>query len=228
MDMPTADTPAEAHIPRSAYTKARVAADPKTAGLEVGLATVHTNLVALLRHRDDLLEQEQAHTALLDAADEACDDDVEGFELHLLGTVKKNRDNAKYQRYFRNGLRAVTQADPRKEEPELVADMLTQMAEDTNDPEIGEAVQAWKAKLTASHARVVAADETLKTTERALTLVEGTKLPGLLATWREEYKKLEGALLMAYPTEPKRVARFFKPFRKNRKVSKAQTPSPTP
>ena len=220
MEMPTPDTPPEAYVSRSAYTKARVGADPKSAGREAGLATSHTNLVALLRHRDDLREQEQVHTAMLDYADEALDDDVEGFELQLLGAVKKVRDNAKYQRYFRNGLRAVTQAEPRKEEPDLVADMLTLMAEDANDPEIGEAVQAWKTKLTTSHARVLAAVETLTTTERTLGTVEGTKLPDLLATWREEYKKLEGALLMVYPTDSKRVARFFKPFRKPRKPAK--------
>lgn len=228
MDMPTVDTAAEAYIPKSAYTNARVGADPKTAGREVGLATVHTNLVALLRHRDDLRELEQKNSALLDAADEAVDDDVEGFELHLLGAVKKNRDNPKYRRYFPDGLRAVTTADARKEEPEIVAAMLETMAEDENDSDIGEAVRTWKPKLSASHARVIAADETLTTTEKALTTVEDVKLPALLANWRDEYKKLEGALMMVYSTDSKRVARFFKAFRKNRKVSKPQTPTPTP
>lgn len=228
MDMPTADTAAEAYVPKSAYSKSRVAADPKTAGREAGLATVHANLVALLRQRDDLRELEQSNSALLDAADEAVDDDVEGFELHLLGAVKKNRDNPKYRRYFPDGLRAITAADPRKEEPELVGDMLTLMAEDGNDPEIGEAVRTWRPKLTTSLTRVVDADEALTTTEKALAMIQDVKLPGLLANWRDEYKKLEGALLMVYPTDPKRVARFFKPFRKNRKISKPQTPSTTP
>jgi hypothetical protein len=45
-----------------------------------------------------------------------------------------------------------------------------------------------------------------------------------MAAWRDEYKKLEAALITVYPSNPKRVARCFKPFRKNRKVYKPKTP----
>jgi len=140
--------------------------------------------------------------------------------LQLLGAVKKNRDNPQYRRYFKDGLRAVTMAEPRKEEPELVADILGCMAEDKNDPEIGEVVTAWLPKLTASRAKVVAADEALSLVEKALANLEDKKIPALMATWREEYKKLEGALLTIYPTNPKRVRRFFIAFRRSRKPAK--------
>lgn len=228
MDMPTAETPAEAYLPRSAYTLSRVAADSKAAGKQQGLDTAHGDLKATLRERDDLLEQVQKQAALFDAADEACDDDVEGFELHLLAAVGKNRDHIKYKRYFAEGLRAVTTAEPRQEEPEIVGDMLTWMAEDENDAAIGDVVKQWKPKLEASRARVIAMDEALTTTEKSLAYLKDQKLPALMAAWREEYKKLEGALQILYPSDPKRVARFFKPFRRGRKSPKPQAPTTTP
>jgi len=231
MDMPTTETPPEAYLPRSAYTIARVAANPKTAGQEAGLEAVHTNLRAALRERDDLLEQEQKKAAVHDVADDDVDDDIEGYELHLLGAVKKNREAPKYRRYFKDGLRAITMAEPRKEEPELVADMLVCMAEDKNDPEIGEVVTSWLPKLTASRLKVVAADDALTAIEKALANLEEKKIPALMAAWREEYKKLEGTLVTIYPSNPKRVSRCFKAFLKNRKASKPQsagTPPTTP
>ncbi|MBK9260318.1 MAG: hypothetical protein IPM54_10825 [Polyangiaceae bacterium] len=144
--------------------------------------------------------------------------------LMASGAVKKNRDNPKYKRYFADGLRAVTAAESREEEPKIVADILESMAEDENDPEIGAVVTQWKSKLAAARAKVIATVESLETTEKAIAYIKDKKLPVLMATWREEYKKLEGALLTVYASNPKRVARFFKPFRKNRKVSKLQTP----
>ncbi|MBK9260313.1 MAG: hypothetical protein IPM54_10800 [Polyangiaceae bacterium] len=157
MEMPMADTSADAYLPKSTYTVSRVAADPKTAGLEA----VHTSIKTTLRERDDLEEQAQKKAALLDADDEACDDIVEEFELHLLGAVKKNRDNLKYKRYFADGLRAVTAAESREEEPKIVADILESMAEDENDPEIGAVVTQWKSKLAAARAKVIAMVESL-------------------------------------------------------------------
>lgn len=231
MDMPTVETPAEAYLPRSAYSIARVAADGRAGGNETGLETAHGHLLAGVRERVDLLEQVQRKAALFDAADEALDDDIEGFELHLLGAVKKNRDNPKYRRYFRDGLRAVTQAEPRDEEPEIVARFLQMMAEDANDPEIGLIVSMWHSRVSASRAKVIVAEEALALADKALANVETQKLPALMAAWREEYKKLEGKLLIIYASEPKRVGRFFKPFRRNRKITKAPAipaPSNTP
>lgn len=223
MDMPTADTPADAYLPRSAYTVARVSADAKAAGHEQALQTVHSSLKAMVRERDDLTEDVQKKSALFDAADDACDTEVEGFELHLLAAVGKNRDHIKYKRYFSEGLRAITTAEPRAEEPDLIKDMLGLMVEDENDGDIGAIVKQWRPKLSASRDKVVAADEALTTAEKALTQLKEVRLPGLMAMWREEYKKLEGALLTVYPTDPKRVARCFKPFRKHRKSSTPQT-----
>lgn len=226
MDMPTEDTPARAYLPRSAYTIARVAAHPKTAGLENGLRAAHGNLKTALRQFEDLEEQEEEKSALFDVADEVCDDDVAGFELHLLAAVKKNRDNVKYARYFKNGLRSVTQAEARDEEPDMVETIVNNLANDTSDAEIGSVATQWQGKLATSLGHVVTAERNLGAAEDSREQAKQTTIPALMAAWREEYKKLEGALINAYPNDPKRIARFFKPFRKNRKRSQAQTPTP--
>ncbi|MEO7328289.1 MAG: hypothetical protein ABI193_06910, partial [Minicystis sp.] len=99
-----------------------------------------------LRQREDLRESEQQKTAVVDARDEDCDEVIEGFELGLYAAVKKNRGHAKYRRYFKDGLREVTQAEPRKAEPEQVGKMLAAMKEDAGDVEIGPVVTAFEAK----------------------------------------------------------------------------------
>lgn len=228
MDMPTPETPAAAYLPHSAYTTARVAADPKTTGRQSALATAHANLKAALLQRDELKETEQHKIALLDMADDAADTDIEGFQLHLLAALGKNRDHVKYLRYFRDGLRAVTTAEPRKEEPEIVDDMIALMIEDDHDPEIGAVVQQWRPKLERSLENVIAADEALTLVQKALGQLDDAKLPMLMTSWREEYKRVEAALMTVYPEDSKRVARFFKPFRRNRKRPKSETPAPTP
>ncbi len=220
MEMPTQDTPPDAYLPRSAYTIARVAADPDAAGLEQNLAAQHAALKAALRENEDLLEQLQKDSAVLDAADGDCDFAVEGFELHLLGIVKKDRESLTYRRYFNRGLRDVTKAEPRKEEPEIIADLLDAMSDD-KDVEVAPAITLWQPKLAAARTKVMAADEALTITEKSLAHLHDQRLPELTAAWREEYKKLEGALTTVYATKPKLVGRFFKAFRKARKSSKA-------
>jgi hypothetical protein len=220
MDMPSADTSPEAYLPRSAYTIARVAADPDTAGLEKNLAAKHADLKAALREREDVLEQLQKDAALLDVGDGHCDAAVEGFELHLLGIVKKDREHLTYRRYFNNSLRDVTKAEPRKEEPEIIADLLDAMNDDKDDEEVAPAVAQWQPKLAAARAKVMAADEALTITEKTLAQLNDHTLPALMAAWCDEYKKLEDALTAVFVSNPKAVGRFFKAFRKSRKASK--------
>jgi hypothetical protein len=231
MEMPGEDTPAEAYLSKSAYTIARVAADPKVAALEKGVETSHAQLKKALRDREDLQESVQRKMAVLDAADTGCDDDIGGFELGLLGLVQKNREAPKYRRYFAYGLREVTTAEPRQEEPELVRQMLIAMDEDKADSDLGPLVAVWSPKLTASRNKVIAADEDLTTLEKDLAFLTDKTIPSLMAAWRTEYKKLEGALTTAYADNPKKVDRFFKPFRKRRKDKKQpegpSTPAPT-
>jgi hypothetical protein len=229
MEMPTADTPAAAYLPRSAYTIAHVAAVKKTAGLEKGLAGAHDALKKALRHREDLEEEEEKKSAVLDARGDECDADIEGFELGLLALVGKARSDKRYVRYFKNGLRGITEAEPRKAKPELVGQMLDAMNEDESDPELGPLVAMYQSKLIASRDGVVAADQDLGATEKEIAYLEDKALPALMVAWQEEYKKLQAALTTVFPTNPKRVDRFFKAFRKRSKPAKKAAPAtPTP
>jgi hypothetical protein len=224
MEMPGEDTKPEAYLPKSAYTTSRVAADTKAAGHEKALEGCHTQLKQALRDREDLKEKIEKKKAALDAADTECDDGIRGFELGLYALVKKNRDAPKYRRYFLRGLREVTEADSRTEEPERVGQMLVAMEEDKNDADMGPLVAVWNPKLTASRTTVLEADEALDTLEKELAYLEEKTIPSLMATWRKEYKALEGALTTVFADEPKKVERFFKPFRKPRKDKKQPPP----
>lgn len=223
MEMPGEDTSPKAYPSKSAYTVSRVAADPKAAGLEKGLQAAHVEIKKALREQEDLEEEVQKKSAILDARDNDCDEDIGGFELGLLAVVNRNREAPKYRRYFPEGLREVTTAEPREEEPEIVGQMLKAMAEDQGDPELGPLVAIWLPKLTASRAKVIAASEELGVVETQLTFLNEKTLPALMATWRTEYKTLEGQLTTVYASNPKKVDRFFKPFRKPRKGKKTNT-----
>jgi hypothetical protein len=228
MEMPVEDTPPKAYPPRSAYTIARVAADPQTKGLESALETAHVALQQALRNGEDLEYEEQKKTAVLDTKDEHNDDDVEGFELSLLAHVKKNRNDPRYIRYFPNGLREITTADPRKEGRERIEQMLETMAQDAADASLGPLVAVWAPKIKTSLDEVIAADESLVETEKALAFLNEKTIPALMATWRNEYKKLEGALTGVYASNPKKVDRFFKPFRRRQKTNKKAETKPVP
>jgi hypothetical protein len=220
MEMPGADTPPVTYVQRSAYTLARVGADPKTAHLTNGLETPHVALTALLRNLEDLEFEEQKKTAVYDTRDEHCDDEIEGFELSLLAHVRKNRNDDRYVRYFPDGLREITAA-PRKEGPDRIQQLLDTLALDANHADLGPLVAIWAPKIGAAHAELRAAEESLSTTEKAMALLKEKSIPAAMAEWRVEYKKLEGALTSVYASNPKKVDRFFKPFRKRRKNDKS-------
>jgi len=75
MEMPGADTPPITYVQRSAYTLARVSAEPQTSHLTSGLEVPHGTLTQLLRNLDDLQFEEQKKTAVYDTKDEHCDDE---------------------------------------------------------------------------------------------------------------------------------------------------------
>lgn len=227
MEMPGEDTPPLAYLQRSAYSIARVGADPKTAQLAVGLEAAHNALRQTLREFEDLEFEEQKKTAAYDTKDEHCDDEIEGFELSLLALVKKNREDERYSRYFVNGLREITAA-PRKEGPDRIQQMLDTMKLDANHADLGPLVALWAPKITTSHDEVVAAEISLANTEKTMAFLKEKTIPLLMANWRTEYKKLEGALTSVYASNPKKVGRFFKPFRKRRKENKSAAASSSP
>lgn len=228
MEMPGEDTPPIAYLPRSTYTIARVAADPQTKGLESSLESAHVALQQALRQGEDLEYEEQKKTAVHDAKDEHNDDNIEGFELALLAHVKKNRNDPQYIRYFPNGLREITAADPRKEGRDRIEQMLETMTKDEADASLGPLVAIWAPQIKTAFGEVKTADDSLTETEKALAFLNEKTIPALMATWRTEYKKLEGALTGVYASNPKKVARFFKPFRRRQKANKKAEPTPAP
>ncbi|APR79330.1 Hypothetical protein A7982_04677 [Minicystis rosea] len=226
MERAREETSAESRLKRSAFTTAGVGADDDVAGREQGLATIHATVKKAVRSRDDLAEEVQKKEAILTVKDRACDATIEDFELRLLALVRKDRNDPRYRRYFPAGLRSITQADMRDEEPDMVADMLKSMAEDAADPLIGALVSEARPKLSAKLADVETADAALTALEKDLAYLEEKTLPALLATWDDEYKKLHGVLVTAFPRDPARVESYFKPFRKSRaKAKKPVTPS---
>lgn len=227
MEMPGADTPPAMYVQRSAYTLARVAADPQTSHLTSGLEVPHGTLTQLLRNLDDLQFEEQKKTAVYDTKDEHCDDEIEGFELMLLAHVKKNRDDDRYGRYFPNGLRDVTAA-PRKEGADRIQQLLDTLALDANHADLAPLVAMWAPKIKSAYDELRVAEESLDDTEKALALLKEKTIPSAMNDWRIEYKKLEGALTSVFASNPKKVDRFFKPFRKRRKENKPAETSSTP
>jgi hypothetical protein len=232
MDMPTDDTPAQAYLPRSAYTVPRVAADAKTKGNEKDLAKAHKNLKDSLRAQEDQLEDVQAKAAIFDSADTAEDDAIKNFELGLYGLVEKNRDDPRYQRYFAGGLREVTEAEPRKEEPKLVGQILSAMDEDKLKPELElvPLIDLHQPKIAAALDAVVTTEADLAKSEKALAYLQDMTIPANMAEWRKQYKKLDGVLTAIFATNPKRAERYFKPFRTRaaKKTVTPANPAPTP
>lgn len=227
MEMPGEDTPPIAYLQRSAYSIARAGADPKTIQFTGGLEAAHAMLKQTLRELEDLEFEEQKKTAAYDTKDEHCDDEIEGFELGLLALVKKNRDDARYDRYFPEGLREITAAS-RKDGPDRIQQLLETMKLDANHPELGSLIAQWAPKITTAHGELVDAEQSLANTEKALAFLKEKTLVSAMADWRTEYKKLEGALTGVYASNPKKVGRFFKPFRKRRKENKSTTSASSP
>ena len=225
MELPRDDSPPEALLSHSAYTLAAVAADPKVAGLEAGLKTGHATLKQCVRDTEDKTEAVHAAEALFETADRTCDNEVRSFNLMLFGVVEKKRENPLYQRYFKDGIRAVTEAEPRSTEPDLVKDIITALDEDAANAIMKPVVTEFRPRLQTAVDAVVAKEAALSTVEGELRYLEDKTLPAARATWLSEYVKLHGKLKDALPDEPQRVERYFRRFRKAAKKPAASDPT---
>ena len=137
MDNPHDNTSVEHFLTHGAFTIAAVRADPDTHGLEVTFATVHRQLKTHWRALEDGEETIEEHKAVILICDRAVDKIVRSFELRLLDLVGKDREDPRYPRYFSEGLRAVTEAEPRVVEPKLVQDIIRTLDEDQHKPDFG-------------------------------------------------------------------------------------------
>lgn len=229
MDKPRDHTPVADYLEHGAFTVAAIAADPEVAGLEKALEGKHDELKKNVRAHEDTVEQSIKKRAVFMVADAACDRVVRACELAIYGLVNKRRDDPLYRRYFKNGLRAVTEAEPRKAEPALVKDIVKAMGEDAAKPAIGPIAQQFAPQLQAAVAVVEAAEKDLAAVEAEEVYLREKTIAELKTAWVDEYVKLHAALKMAFPRDPERVESYFLRFRKDRKKSddaEPITPSP--
>lgn len=220
-DMPDDDTTAAAYLKRSAFTCAAVFADDSTRGLEKGLRGAHDNLKGAVRLLEDKREDEQKQLADVGQLDLKTDRGVNELVVRLLAMLNKNFDHPTYRRYVPGSVRDITQAEPRKEEPKKVADILTLLEEDKAKPGLDKLAAEFIPRLTQSNADVIAADVKLAALEAEIEHLEEKTIPALMVDWEVEYRKLEAALTGVWPLEPDRVQRCFKAFRKKKKKAKA-------
>lgn len=221
MDNPRDDTPIDHYRSRGVFTIAAVRADPETTGMEAAFAASHAALMTKEREVEDLQDSVQEHEAIISVRDAATDKLVRSFELRLLDLVNKNRDDARYRRYFSQGLRAVTEADARQVEPQLVLEMIKTLDEDQTKPDFAPLHAEFRAKLQAAVDGVQAADKACGQAEEHLAFLQNKVLVELKLKWVEERKKLHAELTKKFPHDASRVESYFQRFAKPRAKKKA-------
>lgn len=217
MEKPNKDTPSSAYLDHSAFTTAGVAADPEVAGIETGLAVQHVALKQHVRSLEDLEEEKQRRRAVLVRKDMGCDRLLRQFELRLYALVDKKRNDPLYRRYFEDGLRDVTEANMRTEQPEKVKTIIKSLGEDVQKPGIGPLATEFMPSLQAALAEVEAAGAALSEIEQQVAYLSDRTIPECKALWTDDYVKLHGELKVRLPRDPARVESYFYPFKKERK-----------
>lgn len=216
MDNPRDNTSEDQYRDHGIFSIAAVRADPETQGLEVAFAAVHAELMTKTREEQDLEDVLTERKALILVRDHATDRIIRSFDLHLLDLVRKNRDDPRYRRYFKQGLRSVTEADARTAEPKMVRDIITTLDEDKNKPDFAPLHAAFRTKLDTAVEAVEAADAACTQTETQLEFLQNKVLVELKVRWVEERKKLHADLSKMFPHDSARVESYFKRFAKPR------------
>lgn len=220
MDNPRDDTPIEQYRTRGVFTIAAVRADPETSGMEVPFAASHAALMTKEREVQDLQDTVQEHEAIISVRDAATDKLVRSFDLRLLDLVNKNREDPRYRRYFPDGLRAVTEADAREVEPQLVLGIVKTLDEDQGKPDFAPLHAEFRAKLQAAVGAVEFADKASGQAEEQLAFLQNKVLAELKLKWVEERKKLHADLTKKFPHDAARVESYFQRFAKARAKKK--------
>ena len=215
MDKPRDDTAVDAYREHAAYTTSSVAADDEVAGLEAELKTCHLELKAEERNLEDLNEEVQSARAIFLQKDKTCDRVIRAFELRLQGLVNKKTKDPLYKRYFKDGLRAVTEAEPKEVEPELVEGMIKSLDEDLKKPEIGPVAKEVKPALEATLKDVTDTRGVLVAIEKTRDRVKNQNIPAIKARWVDAYVKLHAALRGQFPRDAARVESYFYAFAKS-------------
>lgn len=221
MDNPRDDATKEQYRSRGVFTIAGVRADPETAGMEVAFAASHAALMTKEREVEDLQDSVQEHEAIISVRDAATDKLVRSFDLRLLDLVNKNREDPRYRRYFPQGLRAVTEANARDAEPQLVHGMIKTLDEDQAKPDFAPLHAEFRAKLQNAVEAVEAADKACGLAEEKLGFLQNKVLVELKLKWVEERKKLHAELTKKFTHDASRVESYFQRFAKPRTKKRA-------
>jgi hypothetical protein len=221
MDNPRDDTPIDQYRTRGVFTIAAVRADPETSGMEVPFAASHAALMTKEREVQDLQDTVQEHEAIISVRDAATDKLVRSFDLRLLDLVNKNREDPRYRRYFPHGLRAVTEAEAREVEPQLVLGIVKTLDEDQSKPDFAPLHAEFRTKLQAAVGAVESADKACGQAEEQLAFLQNKVLAELKLKWVEERKKLHADLTKKFPHDAARVESYFQRFAKARAKKKA-------
>lgn len=233
MENPREDIPNRTLVKNGAFTVAAVQADDEVAGTVAAFELANSNLLSALRQQEDLELDVRKAEAKLDQADrgrKGLDKAIQRFELALLGLVDKNRKDPRYQRYLEDGLRDITEADIRMEQPKKTKRLLALMNEDmasSPDQELKDLLNAHAPVIQAALARVQSAETALGALEDALDMLEEVTLPGLRQAWTAERQALYAALLSKFPGDRGRVEAYFLAFSRARKTPK-KAPPPAP
>lgn len=228
MEKPTVDVPVHSYREHAAFTVAAVAADPEVAGMEQGLLGAHLLLKQEQRAFEDQEEEVQRKLAVFKRNDGACDDVLRDFELHLFALVKKDRDDPRYRRYIKTNLRALTEAEPRKTEPTIVAAIIVSLTEDEQSPSMGTLAQQFRPRFESTLADVQTAEQELSAAEAVMIHMRDQKVVAAKTSWIDEYVKLHGAIRGIFPRDPGRVESYFLRFRKDRKKADEVTNGAAP
>ncbi len=226
MERPRDDTTNRDLLDHGATTSASIAADDLTKGLEQSFEAANLALKLGNRALEDKNEEVLKKQAIFIVKDKGLDRDINEFEARLYVLAGKKRDSEMYRRYFKNGLREVTQAEPRVEEPAIVSLMIKALKEDESKPMIGPLALEMGPRIQASLDKVVAAGTVLQAVEEEADFLDEKTVPQLRAKWIEAYVKLHSAVKGVFHDDSNRAESFFRPFRKARKKAAATVVTP--
>ena len=82
-----------------------------------------------------------------------------------------------YRRYFANGLREVTEAEPRAIEPALVQSIISTLVDDKNKPDIGPLATEFQPQLESTLADVLVTEKALSEAEAQAKHLDEKTIP---------------------------------------------------
>ncbi|MBI3723837.1 hypothetical protein HY251_07790 [bacterium] len=181
--------------------------NPKTKGLA---GSVKEGRGALKKARDVSEDKEDARTdalAVLLRTDFELDEKVRTVELEALGAVSRNRDDPRYKEVFTKGLTALVAMRGEDEAREVRA-LSKKLGK--HFPKLAELHAAALEKLADETEH---AEKKWKDAELAAAMAFGEEVLARTALVRQ-LQKNEGALLVEFPGQKRRVRSFFRPTRR--------------